>query len=113
MTDKGLIGYLAIALGGIVFVIGLMLVSEAAPEAAREGPVVCGDKEMRAGDVCWTIGDGIDIPARNYQTMAAEQLSGHGWTIWLLCLGILLSLGAVIVTGLYLAYVRMQAGKGS
>jgi len=105
--------FLAIALGGIVFVIGLMLVYEAIPEPDREGPVHCDGGEMHPGDVCMIIGRGVDIPAKNYQTMAAEQLSGHGWLMWWLCLGVLISVGAVIVTGLYIHYVRLSASKGT
>jgi hypothetical protein len=45
--------------------------------------------------------------------MAAEQLAGHGLLVWLLCLGILISVGAAIVTGLYLGYVRSSADRRS
>lgn len=114
MTERGPdYNYFAIALGGIVFALGLALASEAFPEPAREGPVYCGDKEMSPGAVCWTIGRGIDTHAKNYDTLAVEQLAGHGWLVWLLCLGIFISVAAVIVTGLYIGYVRRLARKSS
>lgn len=107
MTERGPdYNYFAIALGGVVFVLGLALASEALPEPAREGPVYCGGKEMLPGDVCWAIG-GIDTHTKNYDTLAAEQLAGHGWLVWLLCLGIFISVAAVISTGLYIVYVRL------
>ncbi|OZM73540.1 hypothetical protein CFN78_08340 [Amycolatopsis antarctica] len=105
--------FLAIAFGGIVFVLGLTLVSGAAPEADREGPVYCGDREMRPGGVCTTFGRGVETSSRDYGTMAVEQLQGHGWVVWLLCLGVLTSLGAALVTGLYIHYVRSLAGRNS
>jgi hypothetical protein len=105
--------FFGIALGGAVLVLGLILIYEAVPEADREGPVFCDGKEMHPGDVCWFLGGGgADIPAKNYDTMAAEQLTGHGWLVWLLCPGILISVGAVIVTGLYIGYVRSSASRG-
>lgn len=114
MTERGPdYNYFAIALGGIVFTLGLVLVSEAFPEPAREGPVYCGDKEIRPGAVCWTMGRNIDLRTRDYDTLASEQLAGHGWLIWLLCLGIFISVAAVVVTGLYIWYVRWLARKNS
>lgn len=113
MTARGPdCNYFAIALGGIVFTIGLVLVSGAFPEPAREGPVYCGNKEISPGAVCWTMGRGSDLRTRDYYTLAAEQLAGHGWLVWLLCLGIFISVAAVIVTGLYIGYVRSLARKG-
>ncbi len=105
---------LGLGLGGIAFLIGLTLVYNAFPEADRDGPVLCDGKEMQPGDVCTYLGGGnVDISAKNYQTMAAEQLAGHGLLVWLLCLGIVVSLGAATVTGLYLWYVRSSRGKDS
>jgi len=105
--------YFGIALGAWVLALGLILIYEAVPEADREGPVFCDDKQMHPGDVCWFLGgSNTEIPAKNYDTMAAEQLTGHGWLVWLLCLGILISVGAVIVTGLYIYYVRSSASRG-
>jgi hypothetical protein len=106
--------YFGIALGGIAVLIGLTLVYEAIPEADREGPVYCDGEEMHPGDVCTVLGGGsVDISAKNYEDMAAEQLAGHGWLVWLLCLGILVSVGAVIVTSLYVGYVRSSAKRTS
>lgn len=103
--------FLGIALGGLAFVIGVTMVYNAFPEADREGPVYCDGQEMQPGDVCNYLGGGVDISSRNYDTMAAEQLAGHGLLVWLLCLGIAVSLGAVVITGLYVNYVRTSAGS--